>query len=95
MTLALWLALPLAAAFVSEPRRAQTRVQASLEFDPTVSPHEYGAKRRASVVGVIMVDHGSKRAASNEQFEALAATYGARLQGTTRPANTRLTRPPA
>ena len=62
-------------------------------FDPRVSPHDYGGKNK---VGVIIVDHGSRRAASNERLEALCAKYQAthaREQWVVRPAHMELAAP--
>lgn len=44
-----------------------------LEIDPRVSPHKYEAA--AKKVGVMIVDHGSKIAASNERLEELCGEY--------------------
>ena len=41
------------------------------DFDPRVSPHAYG-NRRLGAVGVIIVDHGSKREAANRQLHEVA-----------------------
>ena len=48
-------------------------VDESMDFDPRVSPHKYQGERKR--VGVMIVDHGSKRAAANERLEALCAAY--------------------
>jgi len=55
-------------------------------FDPTISPHDYpsGApdklrqdqiKQKQRVVGVLLIDHGSRNKASNERLEELARLY--------------------
>lgn len=62
-------------------------------FDPTISPHAYGTsssssqsldgedysatKPRGSVVGVLLIDHGSKSPAANERLNAVADRYRA------------------
>lgn len=43
------------------------------DFDPRISPHKQGQTQ--GDVGVIVVDHGSKRAAANEQLVALVQEF--------------------
>ena len=45
-------------------------------FDPRISPHLQGSSQ--SKVGVIVVDHGSKREAANKQLEEVARAVKAR-----------------
>jgi hypothetical protein len=63
-------------------------------FDPRVSPHAYangtpgqvfgfdddGSRRRLKV-GILLMDHGSRNAASNDRLEQLARVYQERLGG--------------
>jgi len=55
------------------------------DFDPRVSPHSYGSSASATeeIVGVIIVDHGSKRDAANKQLtdvvEAVKARTGRKI----------------
>lgn len=66
---------------------------AALAFDPRVSPHAYGTK---SKVGIIVVDHGSKRPEANERHERLCESF-AKHRGyptwVVRPAHMELARP--
>jgi len=43
-------------------------------FDPTLSPHAY-ASAQVTTIGVLLIDHGSKRETSNQRLEALAQAY--------------------
>ena len=59
------------------------------DFDPTLSPHNYPngvdagvvdgtsgtSKRRQGKLGILLIDHGSKRQASNEHLHNLAKIY--------------------
>ena len=58
--------------FSASPRPSRRAGLVIRSFDPRVSPHEYGQDGSESVVeegiGVIVVDHGSKREAANDQL---------------------------
>lgn len=62
-------------------------------YDPRVSPHAYGSKSR---IGIIIVDHGSKRPEANERHERLCASFArnsGRPSWVVRPAHMELARP--
>lgn len=60
-------------------------VDPTLVFDPTLSPHAYPSGTPSAIVGdevsvkkkvgILLIDHGSKKAASNERLQDLARIY--------------------
>mmetsp|Transcript_12032 Transcript_12032/g.38324 ORF Transcript_12032/g.38324 Transcript_12032/m.38324 type:complete len:151 (+) Transcript_12032:126-578(+) len=69
------------------------RTSALAGFDPRISPHAYGSKTK---VGVIIVDHGSRREESNKRHESLCRAYAstrARPNWIVRPAHMELAQP--
>jgi hypothetical protein len=82
---------------VVAPADVPADVDVSEVFDPRVSPHAYtngtpgqvfgfaddddGSRRPK--VGILLMDHGSRNAASNDRLEQLARVYQARLGGDT------------
>ena len=59
---------------------SSSRVQSMDDFDPTLSPHSYpngidaGATKEHKL-GILLIDHGSKRQASNDHLHYLAKIY--------------------
>lgn len=60
-------------------------------FDPRVSPHQYVVPRQK--VGVIIVDHGSKRESSNLRLESLCQQFQSRVQHIVKPAHMEIASP--
>ena len=61
-----------------------------LEFDPTLSPHDYpmgvdagpliqDSSSADDIIGILLIDHGSRRESSNQQLHLLAERYQQRL----------------
>lgn len=59
-------------------------------FDPLLSPHAYpngvdagsvdlSQKRKQQTIGIILIDHGSRRSKSNEQLQHIAQIYQSRV----------------
>ena len=70
-------ALPSTSRVQSHLRRATIRASTTEdEFDPRISPHLQGQK--AATVGLIIVDHGSKREAANNKLLELASAVKSR-----------------
>lgn len=72
---------------------------AAADFDPLLSPHAYAdgadagltdADQEAERVGILLIDHGSRRPASNEHIHSVAALYEGGLR--TDPAVTKVVR---
>jgi len=68
---------PSTSRFQSNLRKATIRTSSAEDvFDPRISPHLQGQK--AATVGLIIVDHGSKREAANTKLLELASAVKAR-----------------
>lgn len=58
-----------------EATRTETAASSAIDadtFDPTISPHSYGISRKTAI---LLVDHGSRNVASNEQLHVLARQF--------------------
>jgi hypothetical protein len=82
--------------FVLERKEERSIVDTSTTFDPTLSPHAYSTGRvpdaivgdndadyihtNARVVGILLMDHGSRNSASNRRLHELAKLYEDSLQ---------------
>lgn len=67
-------------------RSTESAVDPTQVFDPTLSPHAYPKGTPSAVVGdenivakkrvgILLIDHGSKKQASNDRLEELARIY--------------------
>lgn len=77
--------------FVQEPRALQVVQDPTQVFDPTLSPHAYPQGTPSTIVGdkveaqkkvgILLIDHGSKKQASNERLQELARQYQQSVDG--------------